>query len=1047
MRFESMPVSGQQAARVGGGHRARLPRFVSRAAAPLILALIVSAQRATADGPVDYRRDVQPILAAHCYKCHGPDEQKSGLRLDAVSTAREGGYSGPAIVPGASKESLLVKAISGSDEDVKAMPPEGPRLSSEQIATLVRWIDAGAKAPADDRPAAGTRRKSDHWSFQPVARSPAPTVQRADRVRNPIDAFILARLERERIEPSPEADRATLVRRLFLDLVGLPPSIAQVDEFLADKRADAYEQLVERLLASPHYGERWGRHWLDLARYADSNGYTNDNPRSIWKYRDWVIDALNRDLPFDQFTIQQIAGDMLPEASLDQIVATGFHRNTMINEEGGTDPEEFRVEAVVDRVGTTGAVFLGLTLACARCHDHKFDPISQRDFYGMFALLNGADEPTVPVPTPEQSGQQAELAEGVKSAEADLRRYDQETAERRAQWEQQLVAGIAAVEWTVLDPLEATCASGAATLKNLGDRSLLAEGDRKIDEIYTVTAVAPLSRVTAVRLEVLTDDSLPRHGPGLEDNGNFVLAELTLETPAVGDAKGQTAAWQWSTATDAKGNFPVEHLIDGNSGTGWSLNVTAKRPGTDRNAILALRDGLATEGRTLVFRLKARNVRNNYLPGRFRLSLTSAEGEALRVGGPVRDAIAVPADKRTANERDLVLAEFDKVDPGRRELAGKMAAIKSDLNKLTQSIPTTLAMRERDKPRETHLLIRGEYLRDGPVVPPDVPSVLPPLSTSGEQPTRLDLARWLVAPANPLVARVTMNRFWQQYFGRGLVETSNDFGTQGTPPTHPELLDWLAGEFVARGLSMKAMHRLIVTSATYRQQSRACPELAAVDPDNRLLARQSRLRVEAEAVRDVTLATSGLLSPKVGGPSVFPPQPDGVMALTRSVREWKTSTGEDRYRRGMYTYHWRSTPHPFLKVFDAPEGSTTCTRRDRANTPLQALTLLNDEACIEAARALAVRVLAESPRADAAGRVRHAFRLCLAREPSDYERACLTELLADELADAKVARDDAMTKTIQPPMKLPESADPRQYAAWTSVARALLNLDEFMTRE
>jgi mono/diheme cytochrome c family protein len=1011
--------------------------------------MALGAGRSSADGDVvDYVRDVRPILAENCYKCHGADEQKSGLRLDSVASAIEGGYSGPAVERGKSADSLLVQAVSGA-EGVKPMPPEGPRLSAAQIALVTRWIDAGAIAPADEAPApASARRKSDHWSFQPVAHPDVPTVSQMVAkyphcVRNPLDAFIVGRLAREGIAPAPEADRVTLIRRLSLDLLGLLPTVAEVDEFVADQRPDAYDQLVERLLASPHYGERQARHWLDLARYADSNGYTNDNPRSIWKYRDWVIDALNRDMPFDQFTIEQFAGDMLPGATLDQRIATGFHRNTLQNEEGGTDPEEFRIESVVDRVSTTGSVYLGLSLGCARCHDHKFDPISQRDFYQMFALLNGADEPTLPVPTEDQARRQEELTAKVAAATKELNDYDDQSAPQRAVWEQQF-AGKLEVNWSVLDP-SAFSTAGGSTLQKLDDRSLLPGGDRPAVDTYTVTAAAPLPTVTGLRVEALTHDSLPRHGPGRADNGNFVLSEVALDlvNPAPTDNTGsavQHVVWQSASADYAQDKFPAAHLIDGKEQTGWAIYVVDTTPHLDRTAVLVARDDCVADGKQLVVSLAQRYAKPHLLLGRFRLSVTAASRMVLELAEPVRAALQVAVTDRTPAQQQLVLDEYQKIDPRRQALVAHVTESKRELEKLKQGITTTLVMHEREKPRETRILIRGEYLRNGPVVHADVPSVLPPLPGEAKTRSRLDLARWLVDPANPLVARVTMNRLWQQLFGRGLVETSNDFGIQGSTPTHPELLDWLASEFIAHGWSMKAAHRLIVTSATYRQVSTARPELAAIDADNWLLARQSRLRVEAETVRDVMLAASGLLSHKVGGPSVYPPQPDGVMALTRSPREWPTSKGEDRYRRGMYTYFWRSTPHPFLKVFDAPDGITTCTRRDRANTPLQALTLLNDEACIEAARALATSTLTELPSAATTDRLRYAFRRCLAREPNDAERACMAELLADELADAALATVSA-DKSPSP------GIDARLLSAWTTVGRALLNLDEFMTRE
>jgi mono/diheme cytochrome c family protein len=725
-------------------------------------ALFLVSGGSAAASDIDYIRDVKPIFAKSCVRCHGAETSEVDLRLDFATALLKGGNSGAAVVPGQSDKSLLITKITTHDRS-EAMPPEGEGelLNSDQIAIIRKWIDNGAIAPKDEV-SEETAKRSDHWSFQPITHPAVPQVHRTGfQVRSAIDAFILAKLKSEGLAPSSEANRTTLIRRLSLDLVGLPPTPEETRKFVEDSRSDAYERLVDRLLESPQYGERWGRHWLDLARYADSNGYTFDNPRVIWPYRDWVIGALNADMPFDQFVIEQMAGDMLPDATQSQRVATGFHRNTQINEEGGTDAEEFRIEAVIDRVSTTGSVFLGLTVGCARCHNHKFDPISQREFYQMFALLNNADEPKL----------------------------------------------------TVDDP-----------------------GDKKI---------------------------------------------------------------------------------------------------------------------------------------------------------------------------------------------------------------TTLVMDEHEKPRTTRIMLRGEYPPKGAVVHASLPAVLPKFPAGVTTPNRLDFARWIVSAENPLTPRVTVNRIWQHYFGRGLVETENDFGTQGSLPTHPELLDWLASEFVRQGWSMKAMHRLIVCSATYRQTSVQRPDLQERDPNNKLLARQKRLRLEAEAIRDSALAASGLLSKKIGGPSVFPPQPTTSAKLTQREKKWQVSEGEDRYRRGMYTYLWRLSPHPQLRIFDSPEATTSCTRRDRSNTPLQALVLLNDEAMFEAAEALALRLLQDEALTDNA-RIQRAFELCLARAPVADEVEAMQELLVSERADEKGARRLWKTPALdRKPAELPIE----EVAAWTMLARSLLNCDEFITRE
>jgi mono/diheme cytochrome c family protein len=837
------------------------------------VAILLSGVAAAAE-PVNYTVQVKPLLAKHCFGCHGPDKQRASLRLDTAASIREGGDSGPAVEPGKSAVSLLIRAVTGA-EGVKAMPPTGARLAAADIAILRSWIDAGAVGPKGEKPLAKTVASS-HWSFQPVVRPTPPSVKNSAWVRNDIDRFILARLEKARIAPSPEADRITLIRRVSLDLTGLPPKPEEVERARNDQSPEWYERLVDRLLSSPHYGERWGRHWLDNARYADSNGYSIDAPRTIWPYRDWVIDAINRDMPFDRFTIEQLAGDLLPNASVAQRVATGFHRNTQINQEGGIDVEQFRVESIVDRVNTTGSVWLGLTIGCCQCHDHKFDPISTREYYQLFAFFNSVDEPNLELPSLEQKRRDDMLAQ-IAALEKRMKSLENVSPEILEKWEERLT------------------------------NEQKAKFPKKVRDIL---ALPPNGRSAKQAQEVLT-------------------AYRNIDS--------------------------VKHVVGG--------------LGLGQNFLMAAHVSSVT--------------------------------------------------MRSSLEKQV------------NELKAQLPAI-----------PTTMVVRERQTPRTTTIMLGGDFLRKGAAVQPGTPGVLPALTT-GEKPSRLDLARWLVDDRNPLTARVEMNRFWQVYFGTGIVETDNDFGTQGTPPTHPELLNYLASEFMARGWSMKAMHRLIVTSATYRQSSKVRPELQTIDARNRLLARQNRLRLEAEAVRDVALSASGLLSPTVGGPSVYPPQPPGVYVLTQVPRDWKAATSPDRYRRGMYTYFQRSAPHPGLIVFDAPDAGTTCTRRNRSNTPLQALTLLNDQAYVEFAQGLATRILTEAPAADEA-RLRFAFGLCVSRAPSPREIDVLTRLLGRQRDSLARNADEAKALA---PAELPKGTTTTEAAAWTMVARALLNLDEFITRE
>jgi len=940
------------------------------------------------------------------------------------------------------------------------------------------WLATAGLLLATTMPVVGDdpSRRGPHWSFSAPVRPVEPKVRNETWVRNPIDRFVLARLELEGIAPSPEASRTTLIRRVGLDLLGLPPSIQQVDEFLADDRPDAYERMVDRLLDSPHYGERWGRHWLDAARYADSNGYTIDGARSIWKYRDWVIDALNRDMPFDKFTIEQIAGDMLPDATPDQIVATGFHRNTQKNEEGGTDPEQYRVEAIADRVATTGSVFLGLTLGCARCHDHKYDPISQREYYQVFALLNNADEPALPVPTTQQSKEEPALVAEIAEAEKRLGMVEENSGTRQAEWEK-LFADRLAVEWKVLDALEAR-SEGGATIAKLDDQSLLVGGKLPERDTYTIVAEVPAAianaGITGVRLETLTHESLPHNGPGLASNGNFVLGEFrvaTMPAPAGSAKPGETdkpaeptpVAIATATADHSQDKYPIAAAIDGKPTTGWAINVpgalASQGMNVNRTAEFTFKDGNKCVSVIRIV-ITVQHAQAHYALGRFRLSVTTAPSDVVSLAASVRDALAIAPDARSDAQKKLVREEFNKVDKERIPIAGRVTELKELHKQLKSAITTTLVMQERKQPRETHVHLRGDFLRPGDRVDPGVPAVLPAIHAAGEHANRLDFARWLVDPGNPLTARVTVNRIWQQYFGAGLVPTENDFGTQGTLPSHPELLDWLASEFVVpspqplspragRGVggegawSLKAMHRLAVTSATYRQSSRFRPDLIEKDPTNKLLARQSRLRLEAESIRDVGLATSGLLSLEIGGPGTYPPQPQGIYRFTQVVKFWKEPEGPDRYRRGLYVYFWRSSPYPFLTTFDAPDANVACTRRVRSNTPLQALTLANDRAFVEVAQGLAARVLRDGPPSDSE-RIRFVFRTCLSREPQEVEGRNLAEFLRSQRNRFEQAAFEAESLAPKP---LPENTSAAEAAAWTAVARVLINLDEFITRE
>jgi len=816
---------------------------------------------------INFSRDIQPIFADRCYSCHGAEKRKGGLRLDRKADAFAGGDNGKAILPGKSAESRLIRNVSGLDPDT-VMPPKGERLTSSQIATLRQWIDQGAPWPDESWNAAG---KSQHWAFKVPQRPAIRAVRNRKWLRNPIDAFVLTRLEKEKITPSTEADKITLIRRLSVDLLGLPPTLEEVKWFVADTGPYAYDELVDRMLRSPYFGERWARHWLDLARYADSDGYEKDGVRPYaWLYRDWVIDAINRDIPFDQFSIAQIAGDLLPDAKLAQKTATGFHRQTLTNKEGGVDPEEFRCKATVDRASTTAAIWLGLTVGCAECHSHKYDPITQKEFYQFYAFFNNTTEQDIPL-----------------LEQPDLTKYKEQ--ERR--WNEQ-----------------------HAKLTN------------------TLNAY-------------LTNE--------------FLLAETRWEQSAT--TRGQT------------------------NGFSSTSNVS-----TNATEILSI----------------------------------------------------ARAERTTNQQSELIKYYREQIDSRTKKLDAQLAAHQKKQPKPPEVKAAVLV--ENDPSGPTYIHVRGDFLRKGEAVEPGTFSILHPLTARSSRADRLDMAQWLFDPANPLTARVTVNHIWLHLFGRGLVNTVNDFGTRGDRPSHPELLDWLASEWPRLGWSRKALIRLIVTSATYRQTSALRPELIERDPNNILLARQSRFRSEAEVVRDSFLSCSGLLETKIGGPSIRPPLPADIAAIAyaNSVK-WNESEGADRYRRGLYIFLQRTIPYPMLTTFDAPDSNVTCTRRERSNTPLQALTLLNDSVFFECAQTLGKRLALESPR-DPRQQVKRAFEICLGRSPTSPEMQRLLRFYEHEQKLIE-ANPDCAPKIVG--AKKGAGRNIVEAATLVALARTVLNLDEFLTRE
>ena len=1023
-----------------------------------------------ASRPVDFTKDIEPILSDRCYGCHGPDKQKADLRWDVKASAFKTGEHGPIIVPRNSATSRVIKLVSGLEPD-SIMPPRGERLTTSQIGLLRAWIDQGAAWPESAVAAHKAADKKNHWAFKAPIRPPVPAGDKKKWSRNPIDNFVLAKLNQEKLRPSTESDRTTLIRRVTLDLTGLPPTPNEIDDFLADRAPHAYERLVDRLLASPHYGEVWGRHWLDVARYADTNGYEKDRARSIWPYRDWVIRALNQDMTFDEFTIEQLAGDLLPNPTLDQRVATGYLRNAMQNQEGGIEPEQFRVEALIDRVDALGKSFLGLTVNCCQCHDHKFDPFTQKDYYRFYAFLNNDDETFVEVPTAEQTKQRQEIVEKVHALERKVMAEMTNLNERMDAWEKSLQAS--EPHWTVLDP--AVWEMFATKFEKQEDHSLLGGGDITSGGVIRVWFDPKLTNITAFRLEALTNPNLMYGGPGEVGRGSFLVKEFTAETYALENPTSTNKVKFRSAMADMEApGFAATNAIDGNTEKGgWTPTRTPERRNENHFAVFECDQPVNLPGDTRLLitlhqsfngddKNKGLDVDSKldcHLLGSFRLSATT-EPFPLKVDplSPAQHkALAIPASNRTADQKRELFAAFRLSDPACVEL-------NKEIEKAWENWPypaTSMVLQQRAHPRVTHVFKRGDRLRPAEEVQAGTPSFLHPFP-QGAPRNRLGLAKWIVDPASPTTARVIVNRIWQAYFGQGLVTTPEDFGTRVEAPSHPELLDWLACEFMKPTTtdaelgfagatapppwSMKHIHRLIVTSATYRQSSHVDPQVYAKDQFDRYLERAPRLRVDGEVVQDIALSVSGLLNPKIGGPSVYPPIPSSVGDTAYGGFNWPETKGEDRYRRGLYTFWKRSLPFPALTAFDAPSGETSCPRRVRSNTPLQALTTLNEKTFVEAAQALALRVMKEGG-PDNRARVHYAFRLCTGREPDQVESEKLLNFWQEQYDHFENDTADAVKVASADLANMPADVNLHKAAAWMMVGRTILNLDETITRE
>ena len=929
------------------------------------------------------------------------------------------------------------------------MPMGKPPLTTAEIASIRNWI-ASAKSQK-------------HWAFVPPKRPTPPAIGNATWPANPIDRFILARLAKESLTPSPEADRTTLLRRLSLDLIGLPPSPEEVDAFLKDTSPRAYEKQVERLLASPHYGEKWGRHWLDAARYADSDGYEKDKQRQVWFYRDWVINAFNRNLPYNQFVVEQIAGDMLPHATQDQIVATGFLRNSMINEEGGIEPEQFRMEAMFDRIDAIGKGILGVTVQCAQCHDHKFDPIKQEEYYRIFAFLNNANESNAAVYSPVEEMKRAEILRRTREIEAGLQRRTPDWRARMAAWEERVQKN--QTEWTVVRPEVDDISNGGQKYIPMPDGSLLALGYAPTKHRVKMTVKTDAKNIAAFRLELMNDPNLPLNGPGRSIKGTCALTEFSVDaTRTDSAAKPEKVKISHATADfnqpvkdlepafdDKKGKRritgPIDFAIDGDDTTAWGIDAGPGLRNQPRVAVFNTAQPVGFDGGTVLTFYLTQNHggwnsddnQNNNL-GRMRLSFTTApDAVADPVPANVREVLAIPRANRTALQEQSIFGYWRTTVPEWRDS-------NLTIQEIWRGYPegaAQLVLNERTAPRETHILTRGDFLQPGRLVEPGVPAILNPLP-EGAPPNRLTFARWLMDRQSPTTARSFVNRMWQEYFGTGIVATSEDFGRQSEAPSHPELLDWLAVEFMDRGWDIKAMQRLIVTSAAYRQSSHITPELAAKDPYNRLIARGPRLRVGAELVRDIALSASGLLDTKVGGPSAYPPAPEFLFQppISYGPKIWNEAQGPERYRRALYTFRYRSIPYPMLQTFDAPVGESSCVRRAVSNTPLQALTTLNEPLFVESAQALAAKTLREGGVNDEQ-RMIFAMRRCVSRKPNSAEMAELLALLKRQEQGISLKQAHEMVGKQTAPIGTTEL----QLAAWTAVSRVLLNLDETITKE
>lgn len=1027
-----------------------LTSFVSAA-----LAVVAVGQSARAVAPVpkeiDFNRDVRTILSNNCFACHGPDKnkRKADLRLDTEEGIRAVLEDRHVTVPGHPEQSELFLRVTSKDPDERMPDPKSnKKLSDRDIAVLKKWIEQGA-------PWKG------HWAYLKPVKPEVPGVDDAKEksfVKNGVDRFILAKLKEDGLHPSAEADRATLLRRVSFDLTGLPPTPEEVAAFVNDSSSDAYEKQVDRLMASPHFGERMAMYWLDLVRYADSIGYHSDNPMNVSPYRDWVIKSFNENEPFDRFTTEQLAGDLLPDPAkpsptLGQKVASAYNRLLQTTEEGGAQPKEYEAKYAADRVRNVSTVWLGSTMGCCQCHDHKFDPFSTKDFYSMAAFFadvqeasTGRREPGIPVPDAQQSQEVQNLDGSIAAAREKLSVETPELAAAQAEWEKRRGEHGGQIEWKTLE-IDSADVQGESKLRKDPDGILRDVGNAAAKETYSVTAQPDVTGITGVRLEVLPDDELPAHGPGTAPNGNFVLTEFAVSVTQQG-GKPKPVKLARAVADHSQESFNIATAIEKKSSAGWAILPEVGKPHT---AVFEFASPLKAEPGSspakLVFTLAFKSIYPQHNIGKLRLSVTTAASPASQsLPEDAQSALAVAPDQRTDQQKAQLAAYYRTISPLLQTQREDLAALEKKKDELLASVPKCL-ITTPGNPRTVRILPRGNWLDEtGLAVDPAIPHFLGQLDTAGRRANRLDLARWIVSKDNPLTARVFVNRQWKLFFGQGISKVLDDLGSQGEWPTHPELIDWLAGDFMDSGWDMKHTIRLLVTSGTYRQTSMASPEGKEIDPYNRLYAHQSRFRLDAEMVRDNALAVSGLLVDHVGGPSVFPYQPAGYwFALNFPAREWKNDTGDGLYRRGLYTHWQRSFLHPSLLAFDAPTREEAVCERARSNIPQQALVLLNDPTYVEAARVLAERTIKQGG-PGVPDRIAWAFSQVLDRKPKPEESAVLAGLYAKhsaEYASDRVAAQDLLSTGEHP---VDSTIDPAELTAWTSVARTILNLNETITR-